>query len=167
MRKPAALAALLLLSSIASADSNRPLGADEIRAQVKSLDEQVGRCYRDAVGDRAGAGTLDITLEIHRKGIVDRIVVATPGLPAKQAKRVDTCVRALFDGMQFPARRAGTTATLPYSYQRPVNPGPQYSCWSAKGCPGQGDAVGKQAAGGAQYVSAAGGGVTGTTRKSF
>lgn len=144
-----------------------PLDRDDVRAHVKTLDEQVGRCYLDVVGDRAGAGKLDITLEIHRKGIVDKIAVTTPGLPVKLGKRVDACVRPLFEGMQFPARRAGTTATLPYFYQRATAPGagPQYSCWSAKGCPGQGDQ--RQAAGGAQYVSAAGGGVTGTTRKSF
>ena len=138
MRTPILVAAVLLLPALAVADDRRrDLGVDEIRAQFKAADAEIGRCYVDAVGDRAGAGRLDITLDIHRTGIVDRVVVATPGLPAKLAKRVDTCVRTAIDGLKFPMRRASTTATVPYFYQRTSAPcaGPQHSCWNPKGCP--------------------------------
>ena len=133
-------AVLLLVPAFALADARRDLAPEEIRAQVKAFDGEVFQCYRDAVGDRAGAGRIDITLDIHRTGIVDRIVIATPGLPTKLAKRVDSCVRGAFGEMRFPVRRVGTVATIPYVYQRTAarGAGPAYSCWSAKGCKSNG-----------------------------
>jgi hypothetical protein len=130
------VAAVLLVPALAVADGRRDLAPEEIRARVKAFDVDIGRCYRDVVGMRPGAGRLDITLEIHRTGIVDRIAIATPGLTAKLAKRVDGCVRPLLAGMRFPARRVGTVATVPYFYQRTAarGAGPVQSCWSAKGC---------------------------------
>ena len=125
------IAFLLCLPSIAVADDRADLAPSEVRARIKALDAQIARCYRQAW---AGAGRLDITLDIHRKGIVDRIIVATPGLPAKLVPRVDSCVREVLANVTFPARRVGTIARLPYVWQRTPGARPAYSCWSPKGC---------------------------------
>ncbi|HLL25614.1 MAG TPA: hypothetical protein VK427_25935, partial [Kofleriaceae bacterium] len=72
----------------------------------------------------------------HPKGVVDRIDVRTPGLSAGRAAAVERCVRATLADLAFPARRLGTTAVLPYVYQRTAAPGagPQRSCRDASGC---------------------------------
>jgi hypothetical protein len=146
-----ATAALLSVTSLAHADGKRPLAtmvklepakqktldATEIQGHMKPANDQIGRCYLDAVGDVRGAGHMEIKLSIHRTGSIESIDVATPKLSAKQTKQIDGCVRAIVKDMSFPARRATTVAIIPYFYQRTSAPGagPQYSCWDPKGCP--------------------------------
>lgn len=145
-----ALGALVASPVHAAADDGRArdahaLTSDEIRAQVRPADAEIARCYLGAIGDRAGAGHLDVTLRVHRKGIVDAIDVRAPGVSPKLAQQIEGCVRAALDGITFPARRAGTTATVPYFWQKTAAPdaGPQESCWSANGCRTDGSARGE------------------------
>ena len=145
------VAAVVLASGTAHADAKRPLAtlvkidapksksleANEVQDLMKAANMDIGRCYLDAAGDVRGAGRLEIKLGIHRTGSVESIAVSTPKLAPKAAKQIDTCVRAIVKDMSFPARRAPTTAVIPYFYQRTAAPGagPQHSCWNPKGCP--------------------------------
>jgi hypothetical protein len=135
-----ALYALIAVPAIASAETPQPvrrtLEASEVTAQLKPYGEDINRCYLDAAADVKGAGKLEITLSIHRSGKLDAIDVATPGLPKKLATRIATCVKTVVEGTSFPARRAPTTAIVPYFYQHTAAPnaGPQLSCWNPKGC---------------------------------
>lgn len=135
-----ALPIVLVLSatSIATADTKPAanLAPSEVEASVKPLVADIERCYLDSAGDTRGAGHLQIALAIHRTGLLDSIDVATPGLPAKLARKVDSCVRPLVEKLRFPARRNSTTAIVPYFFQRTdaPNAGPQLSCWNPKGC---------------------------------
>jgi hypothetical protein len=129
--------ACLLTSSIAMADAPaRDLGPGEVREHLKGVDAAIGECYLGTVGERAGAGKLEVVLSIHRKGLVDHIDVRAPGLPAQLVSKIDGCVRAALTGISFPARRIGTTAVVPYFWQKTaaVDAGPQESCWDANGC---------------------------------
>jgi hypothetical protein len=133
------LVASILTSSVAMADAvpaARDLGPGEVREHLKGVDAAIGQCYLGAVGERAGAGKLEVVLSIHRKGLVDHIDVRAPGLPAKLVAKIDGCVRAALTGITFPARRIGTTAVVPYFWQKTAaaDAGPQESCWDAKGC---------------------------------
>ena len=141
MRKPILLA-LLLTSSIAAAETGKDLGPNEVRTHLGAIDAQIGQCYVAAVGDGVG-GKLEVTLAIHRKGIVDHVDVRAPGVAAKTVAKIDACVRAALDGFTFPARQVGTTAVLPYVWQKTtaVGAGPQESCWDAKGCKTTDDAA--------------------------
>ena len=134
MRKPILLA-LLLTSSIAAAETGKDLGPNEVRTHLGAIDAQIGQCFVSAVGDGVG-GKLEVTLAIHRKGIVDSVRVHAPRVAAKTVAKVDACVRAALDGFTFPARQVGTTAVLPYVWQKTLatGAGPQESCWDAKGC---------------------------------
>lgn len=132
--------ASILTSTLAVADSApaaRDLGAGEVRQQLKgATDAAIGACYLDAVGTRAGAGKLELVLSIHRKGLVDHIDVRAPGLPAKTVTAIDGCIRTALAGIKFPARRIGTTAIVPYFWQKTaaLDAGPQESCWDPSGC---------------------------------
>lgn len=130
-----ALYALLAVPAIASADS-KTLEATDVAAQMKPYGETINRCYLDVAGDVKGAGKLEITLSIQRTGKLESIDVATPGLPARLAKRIATCVKTAVEDTSFPARKARTTAIVPYFYQHTAAPnsGPQLSCWNPRGC---------------------------------
>ena len=134
MRK-SILAALVLTSSLAAAETGKDLGPHDVRAELGAIDAAIGQCYVAAVGEGVG-GQLEVMLTIHRKGIVDAIDVRAPGVGAKAFAKIETCVRAQLDGFVFPARKAGVTAVLPYVWQKTtaVGAGPQESCWDAKGC---------------------------------
>jgi hypothetical protein len=106
---------------------------------VKGLDDVIAQCYLGNVDAQLGNGKLDITLDIHRKGIVDKITIAAPGVPAKLVKKVDGCVHTALATVEFPSRRNGTVAIVPYFYQRLPKAGPYESCWNPKGCPSQRD----------------------------
>jgi hypothetical protein len=147
MRMPILLA-VLAVSSVAFAETSpsgsvapqpKDLRPDEIRERVKGLDDVIAQCYLGNVDAQLGNGKLDITLDIHRKGIVDKITIAAPGVPGKLVKKVDACVRTALTGVEFPARRYGTVAVVPYFYQRLPKAGPYESCWNPKGCPSQRD----------------------------
>lgn len=117
------------------AETPRTLEPAEVTDRMRVVEAELGQCYLGTVGTLRGAGHLEIRLDIHRTGAIDAIDVATPGLPEKLWKRIDTCVRAAIGDLAFPARRASTVAIVPYFYQRTAAAhGPQYSCWDAKGC---------------------------------
>ena len=142
MRTTPLLLAVLSITSIASAETAKDLGPSEVRAHLKGADAAIGQCYVATVGEGVG-GRLDVTLTIHRKGIIDHVDVNAPGLSAKLVNKLDACVRAALDGVGFPTRQVGTTAVVPYVWQKTVAPGagPQESCWDAKGCKTTDDAA--------------------------
>ena len=116
--------------------TERTLSLADIDARVKPVSSELGRCYLDAT---PRGGQLLVQLAIHRRGSLDAVTVSTPGLPAKVTRQIEACVRGIVAPLEFPARRAPTTAVLPYVFQRTdaPNAGPQPSCWSARGCPGR------------------------------
>jgi hypothetical protein len=146
------LVGVLLVSSVAAAENKpllkavktdistskdlpRDLAPSEVRDRMKAVDTEIAACYLDTVGERRGAGQLEIKLSIHRTGLLDRIDVATPNLPAALAKKIEGCVKSAVKDLAFPARRAETVAVVPYFWQRTAaKHGPQYSCWDPKGC---------------------------------
>ncbi|MBA3500101.1 MAG: hypothetical protein H0T65_07005 [Deltaproteobacteria bacterium] len=87
------------------------------------------------MGEGVG-GRLDVTLTIHRKGIIDHVDVRAPGVAAKLVTKIDACVRTALEGVTFPSRKVGTTAVIPYVWQKTIaeGAGPQESCWNRKGC---------------------------------
>ena len=99
-----------------------------------AVDAAIGACYLGVVGERAGVGRLEVVLSIHRKGLVDHIDVRAPGLTSKLVARIDGCVREALAGVKFPARRVGTTAVVPYFWQKTAGAAPIESCWNADGC---------------------------------
>jgi hypothetical protein len=117
-------------------DATHTLGLDEVNAGVKSVSPSIERCYLDNAADVAGAGHLDVTLVIHRNGRVQAIDVVAPGLAKTRAQKIEGCVRALVSPLQFPERKAFTTAVVPFFFQHTAAPnsGPQYSCWNPNGC---------------------------------
>ena len=118
--------------------NRRTLSLVEIDAKVKPVSAEISKCYLDATGSARG-GQLMVQLAIHRRGKLDGVTVQAPGVPAKVAKKIEACVRGIVEPLEFPARRAPTTAVLPFQFQRceAPNAGPQLSCWSPRGCPGQ------------------------------
>ena len=119
--------------------TERTLSLSEINAKVKPLSAEIGKCYLDAAADVRGAGQLMVQLAIHRRGKLDAVTVQTPGLSAKLARKIEACVRTVVEPLEFPARRAPTTAVLPFYFQHTAAPGagPQLSCHSPRGCPGR------------------------------
>ena len=131
--------AILFVSSIAAANTGpgTDLGPSDVRAHlaVTDADAAIAQCYVQTVGEGVG-GRLDVTLTIHRKGIIDSITVRAPNIAAKLVTKIDACVRSALAGVTFPARKLGTTAVIPYVWQKTVaaGAGPQESCWNPKGC---------------------------------
>ncbi len=132
--KPTALPELARAATAPAAA--RSLAPREVSAKIRPYDADIGRCYLDVAKDVRGAGHLDVELAIHRTGVVDRIDVSTPGLPARASKRIASCVQHVLASTTFPARRSSTIAVLPYYYQHVAAPGagPQLSCWNSRGC---------------------------------
>jgi hypothetical protein len=126
----------VLGSSLTAAADPRDLDANEIHAQLEPFAGAIEHCYVDRTAAIYGAGHLELVLAVSRYGIVERVDVNTPGLPAKLAKDVDTCIRAAIAPVSFPAKRTTTTVTVPYFFQRTAAPnaGPQLSCWNPRGC---------------------------------
>jgi outer membrane biosynthesis protein TonB len=115
------------------------LSQTDIDARVRPVSAGISKCYVDATASARAGGELRVELAIHRRGKLDGVSVSAPGLPATVAHRIEACVRNLVAPLEFPARRTGTTAVLPFYFQRTDAPGagPQLSCWSSRGCPGQ------------------------------
>ena len=149
MRTAALLASLVVISTPAWAGhapdvathatppaGNKFLDPELVTAQVRPQRQQIEQCYLDVAADAHGAGRLEVTLVIARDGYVLKATTATPGLPAKTAKKIETCVKAIVEPIKFPTRRNDTTAVVPYIFQRTESPdsGPQLSCWDPKGC---------------------------------
>jgi hypothetical protein len=116
----------------------RTLSLSEIDAQVKPVSDEISRCFLGATGGERG-GQLLVQLAIHRRGTLDAVTVSAPGVPAKLVHKIEACVRGVVEALEFPARRAPTTAVLPYQFQRTVarGAGPQPSCFSSRGCRGR------------------------------
>lgn len=145
------LSIVILVASVSAAraersgPAERPAGPDrtltlaEVQAQVRPVSAEISRCYLEATAGTRAGGELRVQLEIHRRGKLDGMSVAAPGLPVKLLHRVEACVRGLVEPLEFPARRAPTTAVVPFYFQRTEAPnaGPQPSCWNARGCPGR------------------------------
>ena len=112
------------------------LSQGDIDAQVKPVSAAISKCYVDAAASVRGGGELRVELAIHRRGKLDAVTVATPGLPAKVALRIESCVRGVVAPLEFPMRRTSTTAVIPFYFQRTdaPNAGPQLSCWNPRGC---------------------------------
>ena len=127
--------AVLLVSSLASANNGKDLGPGEVRTHLATADAAIAQCYVATVGEGVG-GRLDVTLTIHRKGLIDHVDVRAPGVDAKLVTKIDACVRTALEGVTFPSRKVGTTAVIPYLWQKTVaaGAGPQESCWNPKGC---------------------------------
>lgn len=115
---------------------SKSLDASEVAAQMRFYTTDINDCYLATARHIKGAGKLEIKLEIHRTGQLDAIDVKTPGLPARASKQIATCVKAIVTDTVFPARKAPTTAIVPYFYQHTAAPnsGPQLSCWNPRGC---------------------------------
>lgn len=115
------------------------LSLADITARVKPVSAEINRCYLGAAANARGGGHLVVQLAIHRRGKLEAVSVSTPGLPAKVAREIEACVRGVVAPLEFPARRASTTAVVPYYFQRTAaaGAGPQLSCWSRRGCSGR------------------------------
>ena len=114
----------------------RFLAAREITAEIAPHGAEIQRCYLDHLAAIRRPGQLDLTFVISRRGDVLSLQIAAPGLAARTARAVETCIRDVVSAVQFPERRNDTTAIVPYYFQKTVAPhaGPQLSCWNAKGC---------------------------------
>jgi len=112
------------------------LEAREIAAEVHPYAPEIERCYLERLGDVRRAGRLDLTLVIGRDGDVVSLAAAAPGLPARTARQVESCIREAVSALHFPERRSDTTAVVPYYFQHTYAPGagPQLSCWNPRGC---------------------------------
>jgi hypothetical protein len=112
------------------------LAADEITAEVRPYAPEIERCYLERLDDVRRAGRLELRFVIGRDGSVVSLSAAAPGLPARTARRVESCIREAVDALHFPVRRNDTTAIVPYYFQHTDTPGggPQLSCWDPKGC---------------------------------
>ena len=112
------------------------LEAGDIAALVTPHNPEIEQCYLDEISASRRPGHLDLTFVITRDGDVLSLKAAAAGVPAKIAHKIETCIHAAVDGIQFPARRNDTTAVVPYFFQKTnaPNAGPQLSCWNPKGC---------------------------------
>jgi len=133
-----ALTSLAFAGATVTQEAPRTLGVSEVNDVVKPLSADLERCYLDNAADVKGAGKLDVKLGIFRKGTIFSVDVATPGLPAKLAKKVEACVKKTVANakLTFPARKADTTIVIPFLFQKTnaPNSGPYESCWDPRGC---------------------------------
>ncbi|MFN0249425.1 MAG: AgmX/PglI C-terminal domain-containing protein [Kofleriaceae bacterium] len=141
MRALLALLALAFAASTALADGTSvSLSSRDVQDRLRPYAETIEHCYTDHTTAVSSAGTLSVELTITRKGEVETVAIKTPGLDTKVGVKVAGCVVDTLDGVTFPSRRAKTTATVPYYFQRTfaADAGPFESCWKAEGCREQG-----------------------------
>lgn len=124
------------LTGVRSARNAAVLEASEVAAEVRPYAPDIERCYLDRLDDIHHAGRLALTFVISRDGHVVSLDAAAPGLPTRTVHQMAACIREVVDPIHFPARRADTTAIVPYLFQHTNTPGggPQLSCWNPKGC---------------------------------
>jgi hypothetical protein len=124
------------LTGVHAARNAVVLEASEVAAEVRPYAPDIERCYLDRLDDVRHAGRLALTFVIGRDGHVVSLDAAAPGLPARTVHQMAACIREVVDPIHFPARRADTTAIVPYLFQHTNTPGggPQLSCWNPKGC---------------------------------
>ena len=135
MRIWPALVFIFMTTAPALAD-DRGLTSDEVKAELRSVEDTIERCYTDNTREVRGAGHLDLVFTVSRHGVVEKLEIKTPGVSARVAKRIDRCIREAVGTVTFPKRKGWTTATVPYFFQRThaPNAGPQLGCWNADGC---------------------------------
>ncbi len=137
MRALLALLVLPFAASTALADNPVSLSARDVTSTLAPYANKIEHCYLDHTTDVYGAGKLSVELTVTRKGALETIAIKTPGLDTKVGVKVAGCIVDTLDGVTFPKRRAQTTATRPYFFQRTAaaGAGPIESCWKAEGCP--------------------------------
>jgi hypothetical protein len=118
----------------------RTLTAKEVDRYLEPYVDRIRACYLGR-GKPPATRLLRLELIIHRDGSVFRLGVVTPQLARATARKVEACVRAEAAGWHFPVRRGFTHVAVPFYFHRadPRGAGPYESCWSRRGCPGQGD----------------------------
>ncbi|MBL0214323.1 MAG: hypothetical protein IPQ07_10590 [Myxococcales bacterium] len=118
-------------------DPTATLSAAEVQAAFASYVPDVRTCYLTNARGKDVDGNLRLELIIHPSGKIFRFGFAAPGVRPPWLGKLDTCLRALADTWQLPARKGYTTAVLPFLFQRTTAPGagPIESCWDARGCP--------------------------------
>lgn len=124
------------LTGVRAARKDASLEASEIATEVRPYAPDIERCYLDRLDDVRHAGRLALTFVIGRDGHVVSLDAAAPGLPGRTVHQMAACIRDVVAPIHFPARRANTTAIVPYFFQHTNTPGggPQLSCWNPKGC---------------------------------
>ena len=124
------------ITGVRSARNAVVLEASEVAAEVRPYAPDIERCYLERLDDIRRAGRLALTFVIGRDGHVVSLEAAAPGLPTRTVHQMAACIREVVDPIHFPARRADTTAIVPYLFQHTNTPGggPQLSCWNPKGC---------------------------------
>ena len=127
---------LPLTGKASAAPADAYLSAREISDLVAPHAPEIHQCYVDGIGAAQKSSRLDLTFMIARDGTVLSLTAAAVGVPAKAVHKIEDCIRAAVDGLQFPARRSDTTAVVPYFFQKTSAPnaGPVMSCWNPKGC---------------------------------
>ncbi|TMQ02557.1 MAG: AgmX/PglI C-terminal domain-containing protein [Deltaproteobacteria bacterium] len=112
------------------------LSAREVATEVRAYAPDIERCYLAHLDDVRRAGHLDLTFVIGRDGAIASLKAAAPTLPARAARKVESCIREAVEVLRFPERRNDTTAVVPYYFQHTETPGggPQLSCWNPRGC---------------------------------
>lgn len=134
-----ALLALLVLTFAASTALADPisLSVSDVKTTLAPYEAKLQHCYLDHTADVYGAGKLSVELTVTRKGELKTLAIQTPGLTTKLGMKIGGCIADTLEGLSFPARRAQTTATVPYFFQRTAaaGAGPIESCWKAEGCP--------------------------------
>lgn len=124
------------------ADSDgKTLTAAEVGRYADGYVPAVKQCYLTHTAKAKGAtGAVRLELIIHRDGSVFALTVVAPGVTGKALRKLDGCVQKQAASWHFPVRRGFTSVVIPFVFQRARRGGgPQPSCWSARGCPGQGD----------------------------
>lgn len=118
----------------------KTLTAKDVERYLAPYVKTIRTCYLDNVKPQA-TRTLRLELIIHRDGSVFRLGVITPQVPKPIARKVEMCIRAAASEWHFPPRSGFTHVTVPFFFHRAEAPGagPYPSCWSPRGCPGQGD----------------------------
>jgi hypothetical protein len=135
MRALLALLVLAFAASTALADGTPvSLSSRDVQDTLRPFAGTIEHCYTDHAV--TGSGKLSVELTVTRKGEVETVAIKTPGLDTKVGVKVAGCIVDTLDGVTFPKRRAKTTATVPYYFQRTyaVGAGPYESCWKAEGC---------------------------------
>jgi hypothetical protein len=118
-------------------DPKRLTSAEIARVTAPSL-PAIKQCYFDHGRPAKGStGELFVYLVIEWNGAIGELTVAARGVTGKRLRDLTRCIEAEAASWEFPERRDDTTSILPYSFPRINAPGtgPQYSCWSPRGCP--------------------------------
>jgi hypothetical protein len=118
MRALPALLVLAFAAPTALAEVPISLSARDVKVSLRPHADTIERCYTDHTAEVYGAGRLSIELTITRQGSLETVAIKAPGLDTKVGVKVAGCIVDTLDNVSFPKRRAKTTATIPYFFQR-------------------------------------------------